>query len=142
MDYPKALKVHQPCTDCGSSDALSVYAENTFCFSCRKSRKLMENTEAVVVQPPRGFTSLPDRKLVLQTAKHYGVFIENNNYVFPYDNAQKVRSVTEKDFKTKGDFSKAGLFGQSKFSRSSPPSLEEPPIMLPNFSTPAPYSVA
>jgi twinkle protein len=116
MDYPKALKVHQPCTDCGSSDALSVYAENTFCFSCRKSRKLMENTEAVVVQPTRGFTSLPDRKLVLQTAKHYGVFIENGNYVFPYDNAQKVRSVTEKDFKTKGDFSKAGLFGQNKFS--------------------------
>jgi len=116
MDYPKVIKTHQPCSDCGSRDALTVYAENTYCFSCRKSRKLMENTEEVVSQPVRGFTSLPDRKLVLQTAKHYGVFIENGNYVFPYDNAQKVRSVTEKAFKTKGDFSKAGLFGQSKFS--------------------------
>jgi len=32
------LKVHQPCTnpDCGSSDAMSVYEDHTFCFSCKK----------------------------------------------------------------------------------------------------------
>ena len=32
----EALKAHQPCEDCGSSDALTVYEDHTFCFSCQK----------------------------------------------------------------------------------------------------------
>lgn len=35
-----AILTHQPCDDCGSSDALSVYPEHTFCFSCRTRRKI------------------------------------------------------------------------------------------------------
>ena len=27
---------HQPCPDCGSSDALAIYPTNTYCFSCYK----------------------------------------------------------------------------------------------------------
>ena len=39
-DLPdQALATHQPCDDCGSSDALSIYSDHTFCFSCGKSRK-------------------------------------------------------------------------------------------------------
>ena len=31
----KYKKTHQPCSDCGSSDALSYYTDgNTYCFSC------------------------------------------------------------------------------------------------------------
>lgn len=28
---------HQPCNDCGSSDALAEYSNKTYCFSCHKS---------------------------------------------------------------------------------------------------------
>ena len=31
----RALKTHQPCEACGSSDALSVYDDHTYCFSCQ-----------------------------------------------------------------------------------------------------------
>ncbi len=31
------MSSHQPCADCGSSDALKEYAENTYCFSCNTS---------------------------------------------------------------------------------------------------------
>lgn len=31
---------HQPCTDCGSSDALTEYTDHTFCFSCKKFKWL------------------------------------------------------------------------------------------------------
>lgn len=32
------VKTHQPCEDCGSSDALAEYETNTYCFSCHRSR--------------------------------------------------------------------------------------------------------
>ena len=31
-----ALLTHQPCDDCGSSDALAIYADHTHCYSCDK----------------------------------------------------------------------------------------------------------
>lgn len=34
MEDDRALQVHLPCEDCGSSDALSVYTDHTYCFSC------------------------------------------------------------------------------------------------------------
>lgn len=34
------MKYHLPCSDCLSSDALAVYEDHTFCFSCRRRRKL------------------------------------------------------------------------------------------------------
>ena len=31
---------HQPCPDCGSSDALAQYSDgHTYCFSCRRERQ-------------------------------------------------------------------------------------------------------
>lgn len=32
----EAILTHQPCDDCGSSDALSIYSDHTYCFSCEK----------------------------------------------------------------------------------------------------------
>ena len=30
------VKIHQPCDECGSSDALSIYDDgHTYCFSCQ-----------------------------------------------------------------------------------------------------------
>lgn len=44
----KPIEVHQPCPDCGSSDALAVYPDHTFCFSCSKYSKLENNSERVL----------------------------------------------------------------------------------------------
>ena len=48
----KIVKAHAPCTDCGSSDALTIYEDGSFCFSCNKVRKdgeVMELEEAIKV---------------------------------------------------------------------------------------------
>ncbi len=34
------VKAHQPCPDCGSSDALAEYSETTYCFSCNRTRSV------------------------------------------------------------------------------------------------------
>lgn len=34
------LKTHQQCDDCGSSDALSIYENGTYCFACKRSHKI------------------------------------------------------------------------------------------------------
>ena len=39
------VKSHQPCPDCGSSDALAYYPENTYCFSCKAHRHLKSTGE-------------------------------------------------------------------------------------------------
>ena len=46
-EYEGAILTHQPCGDCGSSDALSEYATHTFCFSCRKHSWTTDGGEAV-----------------------------------------------------------------------------------------------
>lgn len=39
-DLPdQAIASHQPCNDCGSSNALAIYPDHTFCFSCGKNRR-------------------------------------------------------------------------------------------------------
>ena len=34
-----AIQTHLPCPDCGSSDALALYSNGTYCFSCKTYRK-------------------------------------------------------------------------------------------------------
>lgn len=36
----KIVKTHLPCSNCGSSDALTQYVDNTFCYSCRDHKWL------------------------------------------------------------------------------------------------------
>ena len=43
----EAIQTHQPCDDCGSSDALTVYSDHTYCFACETRRNTDENGEAV-----------------------------------------------------------------------------------------------
>ena len=44
MENEKAIKTHQPCEDCGSSDALAIYPDHTYCHSC-KARTTTEGSE-------------------------------------------------------------------------------------------------
>lgn len=41
------VQAHQPCDDCGSTDALTVYTDHTYCFSCETRRSLDEDGEPI-----------------------------------------------------------------------------------------------
>ena len=89
------VKFHQPCSDCGSSDAASVNDDGSaWCFSCNKFFKDYSTSEVqqpdtvtdfevyqrnskMEHHPPTqhaaSFNELTDRKISLATAKKYGV---------------------------------------------------------------------
>ncbi len=128
------IKTHQPCNDCGSSDALTYYENSTYCFSCKTRHWTGDNN-----QPQRNKMTLMSTKLVepddsamsktiisrgitKATCEKYGVVQDSNNYWFPYhkDNdvvAYKKRSIADKKFSTVGDWRDGGLFGQQLFNK-------------------------
>ena len=131
------VKLHQPCPHCGSSDALSVYADGgAKCFSCGWSWKNFEKGESKPVtievkdiladagRPP--VNGIPDRKLTADTCNRYGVRVVVSGggiaqHIYPYFNkagdlvAQKIRTVEGKQFHVRGKMSQAVLFGQQIF---------------------------
>ena len=113
------VKFHQPCNECGSSDAASVNDDGSaWCFSCNKHFKNYSTTE--VHQPdtitdfevyqrnskmeqsltrPSSFNAtfneLTDRKISLATAKKYGVKSTVTNgkidrHYYPYYNGHEL----------------------------------------------------
>jgi twinkle protein len=104
------VKSHQPCPDCGSSDALAYYPENTYCFSCKAHRHLKSTGEidhsipvtyiekgtfkpmATVQQQFNSdrlnFSPIIDRKIDVDTCRKYGVKQGTANgkacHVYPY----------------------------------------------------------
>ena len=128
-DQQQAIHTHQPCEDCGSSDALSVYPDHTYCFSCDTLRRTEEldtsslpkggNTGGAL--RPVTFKSLPKRGLTEETCRKwsYGVtqgktevvqvaqYLDNNRRVV----AQKMRT-PDKKFPWKNRSSFKGLYGQ------------------------------
>ena len=61
--------------------------------------------------------SLTDRDISRDTAQFYGVGMDDKSYHFPYgDGVGKTRGIADKEFKTYGAWTKAELFGQSRFS--------------------------
>lgn len=131
------IKAHQPCEDCGSSDALAVYDNGTHCFSCdahhyTKTKKVHNprmNTGLTKGRPYR----LKDRGISQETMDKYGctVLVENQKiveHIYPYYDpevnhvANKLRRLP-KDFRAEGDLRLAGLFGQNLFPRGSAKSI-------------------
>jgi len=134
----KLVKTHEPCSDCGSSDALAVYDDgHTHCFSCGMTR--FNNDAGVGITShkqtqPRGSmkelealnsmesVAVVERGITKQTMHYYGAGSDGNKYYFPYsdkDNkvvACKTRGVQEKTFGVIGDWKDAQLFGQNLFS--------------------------
>jgi len=103
------VKVHQPCDDCDSSDALALYSDgHTHCFSCNITRfpnktyryeEVDEMSESVVSVPnfstatptSRGYIgAITDRKISKDTCEKYGVRIVSNgdgtigSHLYPY----------------------------------------------------------
>jgi twinkle protein len=133
------LSTHQPCSDCGSSDGLSVNDDySTYCFACaaftQSDQSIYTETsmpsQTVVVKDMSSFldnynkgvsTSVAERKLTKETMLRFGVVRNDGNYYFPYYDKEsslcgaKVRSVKEKTFSTVGNFSAGTLFGQNIF---------------------------
>ena len=131
-----STQVHQPCPDCGSSDALAIYETNTYCFSCKQWKPLDNESEpmstATKIQPVSvhkklTFTSIPDRHIELETCKKYGVKTGYNKldqeiHTYPYYSkdrdhiVNKIRIVDEKKFYSEGESGvDTTLFGQQLF---------------------------
>lgn len=130
------VKLHIACPECGSSDALSVYADGgAKCFSCGHSwKKFGDNSMTVKSDineeagrfPQNG---IPDRCLTAETCKKYGVKVVVKaggiaQHIYPYYNkdgtmvAQKIRTVEGKQFHCLGNMKEAMLFGQNLFPAS------------------------
>ena len=137
MEY----KTHQPCPDCGSSDALAYYEWGTKCFSCDTARPYkngnqMQNTQAPkkivnMNQKPKNFivSDIPDRKITTETCKRYGVSVAKDGNMITehmykyYDKdsnhiGTKFRRTSDKQFWSEGNLSEAGLFGQNVFGQA------------------------
>lgn len=132
------VKIHQPCPDCGSHDALSVRADgSTLCFSCgakhngNKRKEVVKKVSRDIV-PEAGrvaVNGIPDRGITADTCAKYGVRVVVKahgiaQHIYPYYDsagnlvAQKIRTVEGKRFDWTGQANKAGLFGQNLFPSS------------------------
>lgn len=133
---------HRPCQDCGSSDALYVYDDHTYCFSCGKYTRLNNENAAlstsmdVAVEVaatnstsfsplPTEFFPLKDRNISENAAKKFNVtYIDNVSsqklHLYPYTRkgkhvANKIRYRDVKAFSWEGQSNNLDLFGQSVF---------------------------
>ena len=128
-----ASKTHQPCPDCGSSDALTVNTDgSTKCYSCGKftpsgAETYTQNLGLRAV-PTSDFKALQDRGISSKTASRFGVSLlnpESGGHVYPYFDkdgrhvANKIRNPGPKGFFWQGPQAQATLFGQNIFPAGS-----------------------
>ena len=134
-------KTHQPCPDCGSSDALAYYDWGTKCFSCDEAKPYKNGNQTQHTPAPKKIVNMnqqaknfivsdiPDRKITLDTCKRYGVsVVKDGNMVTEhmykyYDKdsnhiGTKFRRTSDKQFWSEGNLSDAGLFGQNIFGQA------------------------
>jgi len=139
------LKSGQACTVdealgtnlCQSSDAMSIYDNGTWCFSCNRGSKdgdfnIHSSSSDTDIGKPMNLdhikvlssSAMPERGITQETCERFGVKTECSEetglperYFFPYykDNeivGYKVRNVNDKVFYSIGSTSGADLFGQ------------------------------
>lgn len=117
-------KIHQPCPDCPSSDAMSIYEDgHTYCHSCNKYTAPDQAQPSAQHAYQRGAPSLQataekweDRNISPAVMTFYDVEQDGQTLYFPYFDdtntrlAKKVRR-QGKNFTTDGNFSDCSLFG-------------------------------
>ncbi len=132
------IKLHQPCPECGSSDAVCINEDNSgWCFSCQtriadynniKTEPVIQFSKYknnIVIDTDSSFNALTDRGISLETAKKYGVkstldFKSNViKHLYPYYNnteitGYKVRDA-DKTFIWQGSPQDSLLFGEQLF---------------------------
>lgn len=107
----KVIKAHQPCPDCSSTDALAVYEDGTYCFSCQRRRgsiflegveqeeeqqqqeeNEVDSTESVRTSSSHlssgTLSSIKDRGIYRETCQKYSVTVKDNGsrHIYPYFN--------------------------------------------------------
>ncbi len=118
--------VHLPCTDCGSSDALTDYEDHTYCFSCSKytskdNSNSIDTVIGVMIEPNSSW-----RGISKDTFKFYDCdfTVDKTNSVvqvnFKYPNGSyKHRLIDTKSFYSTGSMTESDLYGYNKFSPGS-----------------------
>jgi twinkle protein len=127
---------HEGCPECGSSDGLAVYEDNSNCFVCgyHTGEKNIADKHEVRHAADRNLTPLPggeqiamkDRAIGAGAVNKYKVTVNTNpesqvGHVYPYFDengahvANKVRRKGEKAFYWEGDVQRGLLFGQQLF---------------------------
>lgn len=126
-----AVKTHQPCSDCGSSDALTVYSDgHSYCFSCgvyhrgdgSSIEKVVERTNRVDIIESGKIREIADRCICEDSCHKFGVrtLVQGGKIVkhfYPYYNkagvkvAEKVRMTDTKQFFWQGDNREMQMFG-------------------------------
>ena len=128
------VKTHQPCNDCGSSNALAINEDGwTHCFACDARRGPQgddytpTHTEVQVEAKQLDtiheiYLTIIERGISSDTAKAYKCAKEGQMYHFNYTDdrgeivAYKTRTA-DKNFRINGDWKRAGLYGQHLFSK-------------------------
>lgn len=123
---------HQPCPDCGSSDALLINDDgSTKCFSCGAFHPSVDEAPQVKTKKPfpvdflKGLSkAIPDRKLNQETCKRYkyltSIYMDRPVQIATYRDLdgnpifQKIRFTDTKEFKTIGKV-KPLLYGMHLF---------------------------
>ncbi len=81
----EALLTHQPCDDCGSSDALAIYPDHTHCFACQKTTSTDPDAAPTAQPKPASglltgsYTSLAKRKLTEETCRFWSYIMADKN---------------------------------------------------------------
>ena len=134
------IRAHQPCDDCGSSDAKSYYDDgSSYCFSCQRFKKATGDVQVISEEEfekkllesiEKGkFRDIPDRGILKSTCEKYGVrTIQKNGVIiehkYPYQDAKgnriatKTRICATKEFYVEGSLKNCALFGQCLFPSS------------------------
>jgi twinkle protein len=113
------INPHQPCPDCGSSDALSEYDDHTYCFSCTayhgRETRILDNNWTYQYVPLRGITA---ETMKFFDAKCKVVGDEPKELDFKYGNGRTKTRILPKKFTFSGELnSDTGfLYGRDKFS--------------------------
>jgi twinkle protein len=126
-------KTHQPCPDCGSSDALSYNDDgSSYCFQCETyTRGQHDLPQEIRVEAKEingymfdveQYRTIIERGINSETAKAYKCLNIGGNYHFGYTDvngrvvADKYRT-PNKEFRIDGDWKSTVLYGQSLFSK-------------------------
>ena len=132
------VKTHQPCNDCGSSDALSYNDDgSSFCFNCEAYTATQTttpnhtevqvqakplDTEALSSFDSTQYRTILDRGISSETAKTYKCLFDGKDYKFGYTDVQgkvvatKTRT-PDKDFYINGDWKSAQLLSTGRFAQ-------------------------
>lgn len=113
---PNTDLTHQPCPDCGSSDALTEYADgHSHCFSCGRTNGAAK--DPLFVLPDLFITAIKSRKITKDVASRFRVGVDKVSRLlyFPYFRdgvlvGAKSRTV-DKQFRWHGQNNNVPLFG-------------------------------